>query len=239
MRRHFAHKKKTTIYNQHIHIMEDTNDLSAPLLKVNQHDLATPPPQPQTLSKSRNTHHRRRSEVVKRSIRTRFSHEEYHTNNEEELPHALIFDRTSSSIASVTASVDTERISNTNIDELPMLEHKEELPVSTLTKIKTVVVILTTIVAIVAYCISFEEILVLFGSGVSSVDLAILGAAAGICVLVTPVVWLNEWKLIRYPGESINKADCLLLLALCKCISEKKYISNTVHRCLTTTKNKQ
>ena len=176
-------------------------ELSVPLLNKQAQS------QQRTLTKPRHSlrhKHRRRSEAIRRSARRR-SIDSYE-------PTTL--HRATSGISTDTGfySETTERVSNIEEEALLTIE-EEEVPVSTLTKIKTGCVILLTIVAVGAYCTSFANVL-LVSESVSAVDLAVLGAAMGLCVLITPVVWLNEWKLIRYPGEFIERIFSTMDLVL-------------------------
>lgn len=166
-------------------------ELSVPLLNKQAQS------QQRTLTKPRHSlryKHSRRSEAIRRSARRRSIDSTTTTLH-----------RATSGISTDTGfySETTERVSNIEEEALLTIE-EEEVPVSTLTKIKTGCVILLTIVAVGAYCTSFANVL-LVSESVSAVDLAVLGAAMGLCVLITPVVWLNEWKLIRYPGELIER----------------------------------
>jgi hypothetical protein len=161
----------------------DWDDLSTPLLQSGKR---------RTLKRNtRTAKYKRKSMAIKRSVRR------------SDVFNPDVFSTRTSSVASVDTgySETTERISNVDesAKELKMVE-EEELPVSLLTKTKTACVLLVTIVAVASYCVSFPEIIV---GGVSSVNLTVLGVAAGVCALVTPVVWLNEWRLIRYPGENV------------------------------------
>ncbi|KAL3804490.1 hypothetical protein HJC23_002529 [Cyclotella cryptica] len=72
-----------------------------------------------------------------------------------------------------------------------------EMPVAPMTKIKVAVVILTTVAAVSSYFVAF---LVTTAMAAPVLNLTTLAVAAGVCVTVTPFVWINEWKLIRYPA---------------------------------------
>ena len=181
-------------------------ELSVPLLNKQAQS------QQRTLTKPRHSlryKHRRRSEAIRRSARRRS------IDSDEPTTTTTTLHRMTSGISTDTGfySETTERVSNIEDEALLTIE-EEEVPVSALTKIKTGCVILLTIVAVGAYCTSFANVL-LVSESVSAVDLAVLGAAMGLCVLITPVVWLNEWKLIRYPGEFIDRItwSCGILLS--------------------------
>ena len=75
----------------------------------------------------------------------------------------------------------------------------EEMHVTTMTKIKVAFVILATLAAVASYFVAF---LITTAVAAPAVNLATLAVAAGVCVMITPFVWMNEWKLIRYPGEN-------------------------------------
>jgi uncharacterized membrane protein YgcG len=102
--------------------------------------------------------------------------------------------RASSSDFSVGTTDVTEPINN---KEEKMKD--EEMPVTTMTKIKVAVVILATLAAVASYFVAF---LITTAVAAPAVNLATLAVAAGVCVMITPFVWMNEWKLIRYPGKS-------------------------------------
>ena len=170
-------------------------ELSVPLLNKQAQS------QQRTLTKPRHSlryKHRRRSEAIRRSARRR-------SIDSDEPTATTTLHRAASGISTDTGfySETTERVSNIEEEALLTVE-EEEVPVSALTKIKTGCIISLTIVAVGAYCTSFANVL-LVSESVSAVNLAVLGAAMGLCVLITPVVWLNEWKLIRYPGELIER----------------------------------
>jgi hypothetical protein len=211
----------------------DENNLSTPLLQTtsqrdnydgNPQSFQSPPPKSidNSLQKShskppRMSKHRKRSEALKRFIRRKSLDETIDANESFKDYH----DRyTIESTDDYTIhSETTERITNvessTNNQQLQMID-EEYLPVSTLTKVKTVLVIAITIVACGAYCFAFSDIALgnaaAAAVGVGSegyTNLIVLGIAAGVCLVVTPVVWLNEWKLIRYPGESLAELELL------------------------------
>lgn len=94
----------------------------------------------------------------------------------------------------------TEQIGNVEEEtiELKKIKDEEEFPVTLMTKIKSAVVITATVAAVGTY---FFALSVAYAVAVPAANLTTLGIAAGVCVVVTPWVWLNEWKLIRYPGE--------------------------------------
>lgn len=168
----------------------DSNELSEPLLQKssgNRHQQFSFPRQ--TLTKPLNLKHgRRKSTVIKQSVRRRSDYQ---------------FDsiRLTSSAISVDTGYSevTERISN--VEDTP--EHnatvdEDEFEVTSLTKAKSAIVILTTLTSITFYAISFPELILM--SNLPTLHLPILAIAAGISLLLTPIVWLNEWKLLRYPS---------------------------------------
>lgn len=213
--------------------MDEDNLLSAPLLKTSLRDIQagqrtlqrrqSRPSSAQledkenydnsrSQSKRRSNKYRRRSALLKRSIRRR----SFDNTNSRDIRNTATGSNDVEDADTIYSEA-TERITNVDYDskkdvDLQILptddEEEEQYPVSTLTKVKTAVVIIITIVAVGAYCVAFSESIVMAGGSVAVGvvggyynNLVVLGIAAGVCVLVTPVVWLNEWKLIRYPGE--------------------------------------
>lgn len=220
--------------------MDEDNLLSAPLLKTSLRDiqagqrtLLTRQSRPSSTqledkenydnsrsqSKRRSNKYRRRGALLKRSIRRR----SLENTNSRDIRNTATGSNDVDDAETIYSEA-TERINNVDYDSKNVLptddEEEEQYPVSTLTKVKTAVVIITTIVAVGAYCVAFSESIVMAGGSVAGGvvggyynNLVVLGIAAGVCVVVTPVVWLNEWKLIRYPGE----CEMLLLLIIqCK-----------------------
>lgn len=168
----------------------DSNDLSAPLLQkpsnTKQYQI---PFQRTTLTKPLNLKHgRRKSAVIKQSVRRK---SEYHFDSVRLTSSAISVDTGYSEVTERISNMEDVHDHNTTIDE-------DEFEISNLTKAKTAIVILTTLTSITFYGISFPELILI--STLPSLHLPILAIAAGTCLLLTPVVWINEWKLLRYPS---------------------------------------
>ena len=178
----------------------DSNDLSAPLLGeyatsgINESAKSASSLRQSQRNRQRRRQSRRKSAQIKRTARRK----------SQAISDVDITRLTVTSLddtTSVFSETPTERRSNVDDANKNLLDEdeEEELPITIMTKVKSACVIMTTIVAVSAYVLAFPEAVLVMS--VPAVNLSLLSAAAGICVLMTPMIWLNEWKLIRYPGE--------------------------------------
>lgn len=168
-----------------VSVNEFDNELSTPLLPPGVGERAGH--DHHTRSKDgQGSRNRRKSDMVKQSARAKSQ-----DLSQGELERMK---RASSSDFSVGTTDVTEPINN---KEEKMKD--EEMHVNTMTKIKVAVVVLATLAAVASYFVAF---LVTTSVAAPAVNLTTLAVAAGVCVATTPFVWINEWKLIRYPGEN-------------------------------------
>lgn len=179
----------------------DSNDLSAPLLGeyatsgINESAKSASSLRQSQRNRQRRRQSRRKSAQIKRTARRK----------SQAISDVDITRLTVTSLddtTSVFSETPTERRSNVDDANKNILdEDEEELPITMMTKVKSACVIMTTIVAVSAYVLAFPEAILVLS--VPAVNLTLLSTAAGICVLLTPIIWFNEWKLIRYPGEML------------------------------------
>ena len=177
----------------------DSNDLSKPLLHeytasgINESQKSETSLRQSQRNRQRRRQSRRKSTQIKRTVRRK-------SQAISDVDMTRLTATSLDDTTSVFSETPTERRSNVDdTNKNIMDEEEEELPITMTTKVKSACVILTTIVAVTGYVLAFPEAILVMS--VPAMNLTMLGTAAGICVVLTPMIWFNEWKLIRYPGE--------------------------------------
>eukprot|EP00956_Cyclotella_meneghiniana_P011053 scaffold15468_cov87-Cyclotella_meneghiniana.AAC.4 len=176
----------------------DSNDLSKPLLHeytasgINESQKSETSLRQSQRNRQRRRQSRRKSTQIKRTVRRK-------SQAISDVDMTRLTATSLDDTTSVFSETPTERRSNVDdTNKNIMDEEEEELPITMTTKVKSACVILTTIVAVTGYVLAFPEAILVMS--VPAINLTMLGTAAGICVVLTPMIWFNEWKLIRYPA---------------------------------------